>query len=731
MAVTKTAQDQLKRIKQNIKESYEDFMVNRRRFHESKNFVFNTSISESDKAVLNITQKPQIESNIMEPHISRLCGEFAEQEPSLIVSSADGEQTDPALIEFLDGHFRWMLHEANNDGMQYNTYLDQLGGGYSGMEVKTDYESERGFNQVIRLCKPDDVTMTGFDPLARKPHKGDGRYWFNLYPKLLCEFDEEYEGINTGDVSFVRQNLSSFNWSYTTQRQEKVLLMGEYFEKKKKKAKLVKLSNEQTMLEDEYEQFVAEWNEAVQRGLTIQQAPVIVDTRKTEITTICRYILIETEVLEYTETNFDLLNGVFVDGNSVWLREGGGTGANKQMTRPYAWQAFGIQRLKNFAMQCLGAELENMVQHKWIIPIEGLPSQEEYRDVYANNQVPNNVMYQAYYNKDVTKPLPPPQAVVRPPIPPEIMNTFMACDQALQVILGSGDAALGVNDQGESGKAVIARVTQSNSAAMPYIVGNLQALNQVGQIVVSLIPKVYKAPRSLPVIDKQGKRSYTKVNVDGGLNLNYDASKLHVRVEAGVNFHVQQQQALQQMVALANADPVFANFMNSMCLDIIVGNLDMRGADIIKQRAEKYMEMMQQQQAQAANQPNPLMMKMQLQQQQLAQEGQQNQVENQLKAAEIQNDSNENENDRLQIMLDAQQAKDETVAKLAADQAENVRSNAELGIKVHEQALKHVDQAHQHGMDKANFAHDVISNQQQVALQKESNQQPTGANTNA
>lgn len=731
MAVPKTAQDYLKTIKARIKESYDNDALNRRRFHTSKDFAFNTSISEADKAILNITLKPQIESNIIEPHISRLCGEFAEQEPSLIVSSADGEQTDPALIEFLDGHFRWMLHEANNDGMQYNTYLDQLGGGYSTMEVKTEYESERAFNQVIRLCKPDDATMTGFDPLARKPHKGDGRYWFNLYPKLLSEFDEEYEGIDTGELSFVRQNISSFNWSYTTPSQEKVLLMGEYFEKKKRKAKLVKLSNEQTMLEDEYEQFVAEWNEAIQRGLTIEQAPVIVDSRKTEVTTVCRYVIIDTEVLEYTETNFDMLNGVFVDGNSVWLREGGGTGANKQMTRPYAWQAFGIQRLKNFAMQCLGAELENMVQHKWIIPIEGLPSQEEYQQVYANNQIPNNVMYQAYWNKDVTKPLPPPQAVVRPPIPPEIMNTFAMCDQAMQVILGSGDATLGVNDQGESGKAIIARVTQSNSAAMPYIVGNLQALNQVGQIVVSLIPKVYKAPRSLPVIDKQGKRSYTSVNTEGGLTLNYDASKLHVRVEAGVNFHVQQQQALQQMVALMNADPVFANFINTACLDVLLDNIDMRGGDIIKQRAPQYMQMMQQQQAQAANQPNPLMIKAQTDQQRVMIEQQQNQVENQLKAAEIQNDANENENDRLQIMLQAKQAKDESVVKLAQAHAENVRSNAELGLKTHDQVLKHVDQAHQHGMDKANLLHDVNTTQQELALQKQSNQQAAGENANA
>jgi hypothetical protein len=468
------------------------------------------------------------------------------------------------------------------------------------------------------------------------------------------------------------------------------------------------------MLDDDYENFVAQWNEAIQKGLTIQQPPVIVDTRRTEITTICRYILIETEILEYTETDFDMLNGVFVDGNSEWLKVGGGTGANKQMTRPYGWQAFGIQRLKNFAMQCLGAELENMVQHKWIIPIEGLPEQEEYREVYANNQIPNNVFYQAYYNKDVSKVLPPPQAVVRPPIPAEIMNTFVVCDQALQVILGSGDASLGANDNGESGKAIIARVTQSNSAAKPYIVNNLQALNQLGQIVVNLIPKVYKTPRSLPVIDKQGKRSYVNVNTEKGLSLDYDATKLHVRVEAGVNFDVQKQQSLQQIVALSQAEQMFSTFINTMCLDVLVDNLDIRGVDLLKERAQKFMQQMQQQQQmqmQQAQQPNPMVaLKQQelgLKQQDLSLRGQQIQGDMVVKTAQVQNDKDSIDNERLDILLKAEQANRDDVVEMAKANAENKKTAVDLAIKTGDHVLKHADQLHRHAKETIQLGHQL------------------------
>jgi len=732
MALAKRYADQLKRIKDKIEESHEDFRLNRDRYQKSFDFTFNTSISTDDKAVLIATKKPQIECNTVEAHISRLCGEYAKSEPSLNVTSADDAQVDPQLTSFLDGHFRWMLYEANNDGFQYNTYREQLGGGFSAMEVCTDYESEKSFDQVLRFKKPDDVTFVGFDPLARKPHKGDGSFWFKLYPKTKEDFEAEYPDETIDEISFTR-GIGGFDWSYTTIKNQKILLMGEYFEKKKRKAKLIKLANNNSMLEDEYEEFTAQWNEAIQRGLTLQQPPAIVATRKTEVTTVCRYVIIEDRVLEYEETDYPTLNGVFVDGNSVWLK-GTSNGVSKQMTRPYGWHAQGVQRLKNFSMQSLANELENLIQHKVIMPIEGLPVQEEYREVYTNYQVPNVMMYNAYYDKKTEKPLPPPQLVVRPPIPPEILQTFQICDQAMQMVLGSYDTAMGINDNQLSGKAIIAGATQSNAAAMPYIVNNLQALNQLGQIVVDLIPKYYKTPRSLPVIDKQGNRSSVKVNTKGGVNLSYDSSKLHVRVEAGVNFAVQKQQSLQQITALSAAEQTFAQFINTMCLDVLVDNLEIRGADILKERAQTFMKMMQKQQAQAANQPNPIAMKMQVEQQKNQIQAQDNQMDAAFRAQEIQNDRDANSNNTLEILLQAEAEKRKDVVQLARDQAEDMRSaslaDKDHSVKVHDQMLKHVDQMHQHGMDKVNLLHDINTTQQELALQKQSNQQPTGETKN-
>ena len=87
--------------------------------------------------------------------------------------------------------------------------------------------------------------------------------------------------------------------------------------------------------------------------------------------------------------------------------------ALSQMTRPYVYQAKGVQMLKNFAGQTIGAEIENMVEHKFMAAIESIP--EDYRDAYDNPQQAQTLVYNAFYDKNPEQPLPPPREIQRTP----------------------------------------------------------------------------------------------------------------------------------------------------------------------------------------------------------------------------------------------------------------------------------------------------------------------------
>ena len=80
-----------------------------------------------------------------------------------------------------------------------------------------------------------------------------------------------------------------------------------------------------------------------------------------------------------------------------------------------------------------------------------------------------------------------------------ITSTYKMLNPLVQNILGSYDAALGINDNQLSGVAIVEAASQSSATAMPYIVGCLQGFQRAAEVYVSLVPKYFVTPRSLPI----------------------------------------------------------------------------------------------------------------------------------------------------------------------------------------------------------------------------------------
>jgi hypothetical protein len=421
-----------------------------------------------------------------------------------------------------------------------------------------------------------------------------------------------------------------------------------------------------------------------------------VRARTTEMATICRYKIIEDQILDYEETDYKYLPLIFVDGNSVMLRQGDG-GEARQKTRSYVHHAKDSQRLKNFAGQTYANGLENMIQSKWKMPIEGIPKGAE--DAYTNGQMPSLALYHAYDPKNPEKALPPPETIQQLPMPPEVANAFAGADQTIQAVLGSYDASLGINDNQLSGIAIIEGATQSNAAAMPFVVGFLQGLNQAAQVIVDLIPKYTKGAKAVAVVTPDGNRDYAPVNQPGATLLNYSSNSLHVRVEAGVNFSVQKSRALQQIIALSQASPLFGQFINTVGLEVLLDNIEVRGSDQLRELSKQYMKQLQQQQQMQqqmqmqAMQNNPQVMRLQLDQQKLAQESQQDQIDNQLKAAEIASKERQNDIAEAKLVQQQQEMALDGAIKIDQHQTEKLRAAVDAGLQVADQKHRHIKEA--------------------------------------
>lgn len=696
--VAKRRQDDLGRVKDQIRRTYDYFKPNYDRFNEFRKFVFDSSLKSEEITLLTTIGKPQLEFNVLEAYISRLLGEFSKQEPSLEVSADDPETADPQTIQVVDQHIRHILFDSSNNHAKYEVYKDLLSGGFSCFKVWTDYANNKSFKQVIKFDRAFDPTMCGFDQLARYSHKGDGRFCFELFPKSKEEFEEEYPDVDIDSVSF-RRDLGGFNWSYLNDNTE-ILIVADYYEKKKRKVKIVQTTEGKVMTMAEYNAMAEGWQD-------FSMPPGIVgQPRMSEMETICRYRVIENQVLEYTETDFTYFPLIFVDGNSVMIKTPK-NGNIRQMTRPYVYHAKGAQRLKNYAGISLANEIENTVQHKFMVAKEALPKEEVFMQAYKDTQKANVLVFNALFEQDPDKPIPNPiREVNKVPAPPEIIQAFTGSDALIQNVLGSYDASLGINNNQLSGIAIVEAASQSNAAAMPYIVGFLQGLQRVGECFIDLIPKYYATPRTIPVLDSEGKRSYVRINQQGGVPLDYDENALNIKVEAGASFQVQKSRSLQQIIAMCQASPLFNEFVNSKMLTTLVDNMDIRGIDQMRIAAEDFMKEYQQKQAQAqqmqqqAAQNNPAMMRNQIEMQKLMHDKQKDDKQFQIDVAKLHQES-------IKVAADLQESKEEA-------RIEALKAHAEMFSKTAELDLAHKDMAHKH-LKEAVELHHTIKNMEQGA----------------
>lgn len=675
-------QKDLARIKDDIRESYNYFEENYKRFNEYRKFVFESTLSQSDRMLLQALERPQLEFNIVEAYVSRILGEFAKQKPSVKVGVANPETANPMTIKFVEEHLRSILDDRENKHKIYEIAKDVLSGGFSAAKVYTDYTSEMSMTQMINFDRVFDPTLCGWDPVSKYSHKGDGRYCFEMIPKTKQEVKELYPKLNIDRFTYAK-NIEGFSWSYKSNKNDIILLV-DFYEKKKRKVKIVQLNDGRIMRNSEFKKILDEWDSRPFNDLLLP--PWVVNERYTVLETINRYRICENKVLEYEETDYRLLPIPFVDGNSIKLRPIDG-GEMKQVTRPYVYHARGAQRLKNLSGISLANEIENTVQHKFMIKEEALPNQREYLQGWKQFQKPSLMVYKGYLDNDPERPIPDPVSPVpRIGAPAEIVQAFGGADSLIQTILGNYDGALGINDNQLSGRAIQKAALHSNAVVMPYIVGIMHGIQRIAQIYVSLMPKYYRTPVTLPAIDDRGKRYYVKLDRTNDI-LNFDDNILNVTVEAGASFEVQKEQTFEMVKELMQVSQLFAQFVNEKGLDFVLNLLDGYGIDQLKEQVDGWVKQQEAQQAQA-QQNNPEVMKQQLEQEKLQFEREKLQLTHTL---EVMKSQQQQSNEEMKMQMEQVRSQTELARQQDKQQLERMQAEVDMYNKQMELELKKLE----------------------------------------
>lgn len=681
-------QKKLCEIKDRVRNSHDYFKHNYDRYNEFNRFVFESTLTDDEVTLLETLGRPQLEFNILEAYISRLLGEWSKQEPDIAVNADDETHADPNVIKLLEMHFKHLFTADEMTNVRYEVMKDLLAGGFSVMKVCTDYANPMSFTQVIKMERAYDPTLCGFDPLAKTSHKGDGDFCYELFPMSEIRFKAEYPDIPTNEITFSR-NFEGFNWSYINGK-EKILLICDYYEKKRKRVKIVQLRDGRVMTEKEYK-------EKLDMYTGLEPFPAVVGKpRMTELEIICRYRLMDNTVLEYVETDYAMLPLVFFDGSSRLIRTQKNANV-RQVCRPYVYHAKGTQRLKNFLGINVANAAENLVQHKFMVAREAMPKEEEFLSAYKDVQKASTLVYNAFLENNPEQPIQNPiNQIQQVALPPEIYTGFMGADQVIQNVLGSYDAALGINQNQLSGVAIVEAASQSNATAMPYIVGFLNGLQRVAEIYLDLFPKYYTTPRTIPVKDEKGRRHAIPIN-QNGQNIFYDANALNVVVSAGPSFQVQKSRTLMMVKEMMGMSPLFAQFIAEKGLNFVLDNMEGRGIEQLKMMVDEWVQEMEQAkkmaqaQQQAELQNNPAMIKAQNERMKLKLNAAQSQQDFMLDLEKLKQDQNK-------LLSDAALAEKTNAVQLVKAQTERFAKEIDL-------ILENNDQKHRHAKETIELHH--------------------------
>jgi len=284
-------------------------------------------------------------------------------------------------------------------------------------------------------------------------------------------------------------------------------------------------------------------------------------------------------------------------------------------------------------------------------------------------------------------------------------------DEMTQTILGSYDPSQGINQANMSGVAFARSAIQGDNASVPYIVGYIKGLNRVAQIYVDLFPKYNRTPRSLPILLPDGKRSFVEINKQGSVYMNYDPNTLQVKVEVGVNFSMQKELALQTIIAMSQANQGFAQFFNEVGLSTLLDNIEIRGIDDLKEKAQEWLKKQQMMQ-QSAQQQQQQQLQMQAQGQAMQMAAMQKQLqdptkgqieimkmqqENQYEAANLDLKQRDSDSKFLQVISQIRDSDIQAQLKASEVDAENTRSAVEAAVKLGTHINESLERNFQHG----------------------------------
>lgn len=636
-------------------------------------------------------KRPCYEFPVLRSHWRQVVNDQKKARPGIKVRAV--ENGDGKGAELRQGIIR-NIESMSNAERAYDAAFESVTAcGFGAWRVTTEYSKDDGWDQDIRVKRiADPLSSVWFDPDAKEADLRDAKYCFVEESISREEFKARYPKADAVDFSSASQHGFG-HWF-----REKDVRIAEYWRMVPVTKQLLLLSDGRTI--DKAEVTPEMVQQFIQTGVTV--------TRERECHSekvVMSIVSGKEEIDGPHDSVFSRIpvvacyaNRHYIEGKWVWA------GMVRFSRDP--------QKLLNYNLTTAQEVLAK--QHK-ATPVL-TPKMLEGAGVKALWDASNAIEVPYLpFTPDPQMPGGLPVYLNPPPVHQAFAQMAQMSTDMLKASDGIFDASVGNRSNETSGKAILARQQEGDTATFDYQDALSFSIQSTGEIILSALPKVYDTPRAMRVLGKDGAEDWVQLyeqTPDGKTVNDLSEGKYDVTVTTGPGYDTQRMEFVDMLSQLGQNNPAIAAGVP----DLIVGSMDFPKADEAAERL-KLLLPPQIQQAMAQKDQSPAVMQLQGQLQQMQQMAEQAMQEMQQEMQQLQAKAS-SKDDAMAREMNA--AKDRELAWYEAETARmavlqkdgHANDAAELGV------LKLMQQDNQADANRQHATQTQQADQQHQAAQQ-------------
>lgn len=504
--------------------------------------------------------RPMLTINRMNGVVNQIINDYRQNQLTIKVLPASGDASED-IADTLAGLIR-NIETQSDSGIAYVNGLNcSSRGGFGYFRIIPEYAGEDVFDQDLRIRPIYNPLTVYMDPAAKLPTRADAGWCFVTDMVKKEELEKQYPD---ADLKSFDADDDARHWCDGEE-----LRVAEYFDKETYQARLGAFSNGMVMeIADDRE---IEALAAI--GITL------VRERMAEKTKIVWRKMTYNEVLETREYKIRHIPVVRVSGQEVDVK-------GKTKTRSAIFYAKDPQRMFNYWKTSATESVALASKAPWLLTPEQLDGLEDQWGRANTTPFPYLV-----YNHAEGQAM--PQRNEPPNVPLGELTLANGASDDIKATTGLYDASLGARGNETSGRAIVARQQEGDTATYHFIDNLKKAIEQCGRILLDWIPQVYDAERVIRVLDMEGKPDTKVINqqvydpltgVTQVLN-SLVVGKYDVVITTGPSFASQKLEMVNALQQVLPALPI----VGQVAPDLIVKALPFHGADKIAERIERAM----------------------------------------------------------------------------------------------------------------------------------------------